>query len=61
LGYRLYWHRPLLFNQDNYFKQEENLWPHTMSINMLGIHKSFIQDIRAIEILDPEERLGNSL
>lgn len=34
-GYRLWWHAPSLFNQDNYFGIEENDYPDIVSLNML--------------------------
>jgi FkbM family methyltransferase len=39
-GYRLYWHLPLLFNPDNYFKQSKNIFPTLASFNMLGIPRT---------------------
>jgi FkbM family methyltransferase len=39
LGYNLYWHTPALFEPDNYFHDEENVFPNTFSFNMLGVHR----------------------
>lgn len=53
LGYKLYWHLPRLFNQDNFFKNQNNIFGNIVSVNMLCIHKS--QDIKVdkmIEITD---------
>jgi FkbM family methyltransferase len=36
-NYRLYWHIPFLFNQDNFFEKEENMYGHTASFNMVGL------------------------
>ena len=40
MGYRMWWHRPRLFNPDNWRKTQENLWPNMISKNMLCIHTS---------------------
>lgn len=34
-GYRLYWHTPPLFNEDNFFGVSENIFPELVSVNML--------------------------
>lgn len=39
-GYRLYWHRPPLYNSDNYFGDAENVFPNIISVNMLCLHES---------------------
>jgi FkbM family methyltransferase len=38
--YRLFWHLPLLFNQDNYFGRQENVFGNIRSINILGVPRS---------------------
>lgn len=35
--YRLYWHLPSLYHPDNYFKNSDNLFPGTCSINVIAI------------------------
>jgi FkbM family methyltransferase len=40
LDYRMYWHRPPLFNPGNYFGEKENIFPNLISVNMLCLHKS---------------------
>jgi len=35
LGYELYWHRPFLFNPDNFFHNPENIFGGIASHNML--------------------------
>lgn len=37
LGYRLYWHFPMMFNPKNFRGEARNLWPKMMSINVLGV------------------------
>jgi FkbM family methyltransferase len=49
MGYRLWWHTPPLFSPDNFKGNQENVFPHIVSINMLAIHK----DMRPIEGLKP--------
>ncbi len=56
MGYRLYWHLPLMFNRDNYFRVSENVFGGTVSVNMLGLHASAPQEITGLrEITDPED------
>lgn len=40
LDYRMYWHRPPLYNPDNYFGDTENLFPNIVSVNMICLPKS---------------------
>ena len=40
LDYRMYWHRPPLYNPGNYFGDTENIFPNIVSVNMLCLHKS---------------------
>jgi hypothetical protein len=37
LGYEMFWHRPPLFNPDNYFKNPVNVFGNIVSLNMLCI------------------------
>ena len=39
-GYRLYWHLPLLFNQDNFYKNPQNAFNNLSSTNMIAIPPS---------------------
>ena len=39
-GYRLYWHVPPLYNPDNYFSVERNIYGNVASFNMLCVHGS---------------------
>ncbi len=47
LGYRLYWHTPRLFNPENFFKREKNIYGNTVSINMICLPKG---DNRKVEL-----------
>ena len=40
--YRLYWHRPALFNPDNYFGVEENVFGRLISRNMFCLPKDSV-------------------
>lgn len=40
LDYKMFWHSPPLFNKDNYAGETENIYPGTVSLNMLCVHKS---------------------
>jgi hypothetical protein len=56
LGYRLYWHLPPMFSPKNYFAAAENVFPGTISVNMLGIHSAFTQNIDGLkEIKSPND------
>ena len=39
LGYDLYWNLPPLFNPGNFYGVKENIYPRTVSVNMIGIHR----------------------
>ena len=40
MDYRLWWHAPPLFNPDNYYANERNLYPRIGTFNMLCLHRS---------------------
>ena len=40
LDYRLYWHTPYLYREDNFFQDAENIFPGTLSDNMIGVPKT---------------------
>jgi FkbM family methyltransferase len=40
LGYNLFWHRPTLFNPNNFYQNPHNVFGNTLSVNMLGLHPS---------------------
>ena len=61
LDYRLYWHRPPMFNAENYFGVSDNIFPGIFSINMLCLHASWQHDVTGLrEILKPEDRWQDS-
>ena len=37
LGYQMFWHRPMLFNPDNFFEHRENVFSNVASHNMLCV------------------------
>ncbi|MEO2022776.1 MAG: FkbM family methyltransferase [Pirellulaceae bacterium] len=39
LGYRLFWHLPPMFREDNYFRNPENIFGRIVSVNMLCVHQ----------------------
>jgi hypothetical protein len=56
LDYRLWWHLPQLFNPRNYRGVPENCYPGTLSVNMVGIHRSLNVPIEGLtEILDSRD------
>jgi FkbM family methyltransferase len=38
-GYELWWHSPTVYNPDNFFGVERNLYARIASPNMLGVHR----------------------
>jgi FkbM family methyltransferase len=54
LGYRLYWHRPPMFNPGNYFEATENIFGNVISINMLCLDATFEHKLTGFqEIVHP--------
>jgi FkbM family methyltransferase len=54
-NYRLYWHMPPLYERDNFFGDQENLFPGIVSINMFGVpleRDLAIEDGRRITSVD---------
>jgi len=49
LDYDLYWHRPPLFNQDNFAKNPKNVFEGIVSINMLCFHRSLNAQVQGLE------------
>lgn len=50
-GYRLYWHTPPLYREENFFGNRENVFPGIVSVNMLAVHPSCgieIHDLRTV-------------
>jgi FkbM family methyltransferase len=39
LGYSMYWHTPPLFNPNNFFAEQENMYANIVSINMFCVHQ----------------------
>ena len=53
LDYKLYWHLPKLYNENNYFKDKENIFPNLVSVNMFCVHKDTNVEVSdKLEILD---------
>ncbi|WP_220094869.1 FkbM family methyltransferase [Paraburkholderia hayleyella] len=56
--YRLWWHTPNLFNPDNFFGKEENIYGHVMSFNMLALPKEIDIAVNGLlEITDAESHI----
>jgi FkbM family methyltransferase len=54
LGYRLYWHLPPMFNEDNYFQDDSNIFGRIVSVNMIGIpEQDGFDTVGLTEITDP--------
>jgi FkbM family methyltransferase len=49
LEYRLYWHKPPMFNPTNYFGDPENIFPNLVSFNMLCLPCELGQHVQGME------------
>lgn len=53
LDYRMFWHRPPLFNPDNYANNPDNIFGNIISVNMLCYHKKLSLNLKGFdEVLD---------
>jgi dTDP-4-amino-4,6-dideoxygalactose transaminase len=53
LGYQLYWFTPPLYNPDNFYHNEENIYGNTITRNMLCLPPGYdfdMQDFEPVEI-----------
>jgi hypothetical protein len=56
LDYRLYWHKPAAFNPGNYFGESENIFPNLISVNMVCLPRTAVQEVRGLaEVQDSSE------
>ena len=51
-GYVCYWHLPFLYNPDNWFGEGENLYPGTVSVNMLCLPEEMPSNIQGLARAD---------
>ena len=49
IGYNLYWHLPYYFSPNNFFGNSTNVFPNTISVNMVCVHKSIPQNMNNFE------------
>jgi FkbM family methyltransferase len=49
MGYSMYWHRPFYFSQQNFFGNQENVFPQIVSRNMLCLPKAGPQGDYSLE------------
>ncbi len=52
LDYRIFWHFVPIYNKNNFFKNENNLFGKTISCNMLGVNKDVSININMPEVTD---------
>lgn len=53
MDYKMYWHMPRLYNKDNFFKDDENIFGNIVSVNMVCIPKdSPINVLDLVEVVD---------
>jgi FkbM family methyltransferase len=55
LDYRLWWHIPSLYNSDNFFGIQENIYANVSSFNMFCCHGSHTSTFGLIEIKSPND------
>lgn len=48
LDYACFWHRPMLFNKDNFFGVTEDIFPKIASYNMLSVPKAMKDAIKGL-------------
>ena len=54
LDYRIFWHNPQLYNENNYAGDLENIYNNIVSVNILCIHSSVKINIPLMENNDPD-------
>ena len=54
LDYRIFWHGPRLYNEDNYAGNSDNIYNAIVSMNMLCVHSSVKINISLLENNDPD-------
>ncbi len=55
LDYKIYWHLPRLYNENNFFNEKDNIFGNIVSVNMLCIHKDI-----DIKVSDMDEVLDSN-
>lgn len=55
LGYELYWHLPKLYNSNNFFRNNNNIFANIISINMLCIHKDLNINVEKMQKIENAE------
>jgi FkbM family methyltransferase len=55
LGYNMYWHLPYYFSPNNFFGNKNNVFPNTVSINMICVHKTIQQNMNNFEQVKLEQ------
>jgi len=55
LGYRIWWHIPKLYNQNNYFETKENIYEGVASFNMFCCRDNHSAATGLAEIKSPDE------
>ena len=50
IGYRMYFHRPMLFNPKNFFGNPNNIFGNVVSQNLLCFHRSQPQNIAGLPV-----------
>jgi FkbM family methyltransferase len=56
LGYKMYWHRPLLFNPQNYYANPANVFGNVASYNLFCVHSAEDVVMQGFEQVLPGER-----
>ncbi|CAN7341770.1 FkbM family methyltransferase [Phenylobacterium sp. LjRoot219] len=54
MGYRLYWHVPMLFSPQNFKGVQENIFPGVASVNMLCLPSERKTTVQGLQQIDPD-------
>lgn len=54
LGYNLYWHAPILYNEDNFFGNKENIYPNVVSFNMFCLPDHIKSSLKGFKPIDDD-------
>jgi len=52
MGYKIYWHLPPLYNPDNFFKNNKNIFNNLVSVNMLCTKENLNFDLKKYNLFE---------
>ena len=60
IGYRLWWHITPLFNPNNFFRHQQDIFGNVVSFNMIGFPRADAPAIALPEVLGPDDFAGQT-